>query len=221
MMYLADIVHSKDIAVHPTDKVYTVLDKMADIHLAQLPVVREQDYIGFVREDDLLDVLDPNVEVMHSPLNYAPIYLQDQQHVYDALQFFHVYKTDFLPILDQDKYFEGVVFPRDILSAVDQLHSIHEPGAIIVLELGQHDNALSHIAHIVELDNAVILSAATRNMPDTAKMQMTLKINKSTIGAILASLNRHNYTVLATFNDGNSYDDTQDRYDHLMNYINI
>jgi acetoin utilization protein AcuB len=50
---------------------------------------------------------------------------------------------------------------------------------------------------------------------------MTIKVNKTNISSVVASLWRNDYVVKATFRDGGAQSDIQDRYDLLMNYLDL
>jgi len=73
----------------------------------------------------------------------------------------------------------------------------------------------------VESDNAQIMSSYARTFPDSTRVEITLKLNRTDIGSIVASLSRYNYEVIATFNDVRRYDTSRDRYEQLLNYLNI
>ena len=100
------------------------------------------------------------------------------------------------------------------------LTSIKEPGGIVVLEISNKSNSLAHIAQIAESGNAQILSSYIQSFPDSTRLEVTLKLNRTDISAIVASFSRYDYSVVATYNDIKN-DSTQDRYDQLMNYLDI
>src|SRR5690606_12100350 len=97
----------------------------------------------------------------------------------------------------------------------------NDEGAIIVLELGIRDNALSHVARIIEAEKTSILSTTVHQIPDSSKLEMTIKVNKTNISSVVASLWRNDYVVKATFRDGGAQSAIQDRYDLLMHYLDL
>jgi flagellar hook-associated protein FlgK len=53
-------------------------------------------------------------------------------------------------------------------------------------------------------------------------MEITIKVNKREIQSLIKTLNRYNYVIKETFTeDEETYNDLRDRYDALMNYLNI
>src|SRR5690606_51078 len=102
--------------------------------------------------------------------------------------------------LNKQHDYQGVLTKQDILEALNETLG-NEEGSIIVLELGARDNALSHVARIIESENTSILSTAVRQTPDSAKLEMTIKVNKTNIAAEIDSLRRKDDLVKAS----NSY----------------
>jgi len=101
------------------------------------------------------------------------------------------------------------------------LAAVGQPGGIIVLEIDNKNNSLAHMAQIVESDNAQILSSYVRTFPDSTRMEVTLKVNKQDISAILSTFLRYEYVIKATFNNSDDNNNSKERYDSLMNYLNL
>ena len=80
---------------------------------------------------------------------------------------------------------------------------------------------MEEISHIVESNDAKILSSSITSTPDNMQMEVTLKVNRLDAGGILQTFHRYNYTIKAFYGE-NAYDDgLQKRFDSLMRYINI
>ncbi|MFD1768991.1 CBS domain-containing protein [Sphingobacterium suaedae] len=220
-MYLGEILAKNYFEVKSNDSIGFSLDKMNELHTTQLPVVNGKDFLGLIAEDHLLASHDEDLQLSSLMVSLRFVYLYEYQHAYDALQYMSAHQLDVLPILDKENYYLGVVTLRDLLSSINETMSNREPGAIIVLELGKNDVSFSHIAHIFESENVRILHAAVRDVPNTTKIEMTIKVDKQNISTVVASLWRFDYVVKATFNDGSQDSDIKERYDILMNYLNL
>ena len=90
-----------------------------------------------------------------------------------------------------------------------------------MLEINNNSNSLAHMSQIVESDNAQILSSYIRTYPDSTRIEVTLKVNKKDISAIVATFLRYEYVIKATFNHNYDNDNARDRYDSLMNYLSL
>ncbi|WP_022829319.1 CBS domain-containing protein [Sphingobacterium paucimobilis] len=219
-MFIGQYISTDYHEVLHTDSVEFVLQRMTESHSKFLAVVQGNVFHGLVSEESLLDQIDTTVPIENLKIQFKSVYLFDYQHIYDALQLITTYDYCFIPVLNKKHEYVGVLTKQDLLVALNETLG-NDEGAIIVLELGIRDNALSHIARIIEAENTNILSTAIHHLPDSSKLEMTIKVNKTNISAVVSSLWRNDYIVKATFRDGGEQSDIQDRYDLLMNYLNL
>ncbi|SMG28025.1 CBS domain-containing protein [Sphingobacterium psychroaquaticum] len=220
-MYIAEAHTQVDYELKTTDSISYALNKMSELHTHQLPVVDQHSFLGIIQEEQLLDAIDEDASLASLSMHFRFLYLYGDQHIYDALQFMTAHHLDILPVLDKDNHYVGILTANSLLPQLNETLGNNEPGAIIVLELGKNDVSFSHIAHLIESENTRIISTAVREIADSTKVEMTIKVNKQNIASLVASLWRFDYTVTATFNDGNPDTDIKERYDILMNYLNL
>jgi len=220
-MLIGQFLSNADFSIQKADSIQQALEKLQDMLCKELVVLNGDEYIGFVNESILLDADNEEAPISSIKINTAPIQLRFNQHPYDALVMTTVYNSSLVPILDQDNKYIGVSTQLDILKAISLIQSQNESGAIIVLSTGLHDFSLSQIAHLVESDNCRILNCATKINLESDSIEVTLKVDKSNINALLNSFLRHNYIIMETHNTVAAFDDTAERYQQLMNYINI
>ena len=97
----------------------------------------------------------------------------------------------------------------------------NQKGAIIVLLMNDFDYHLSQIAQIIESNNAKILGFYTENVADGNQLKITLKVNQSKLGPVLQTFSRYDYTIHELYTDDETSSEFQERYDHLMNYLNL
>ena len=77
------------------------------------------------------------------------------------------------------------------------------------------------VAQIVESEGAKILSAYTNTQENSLKMDLILKINKSDLSPLIASFDRFNYEIKASFHESAHEEDLQSRYEQFLKYLNI
>jgi Mg/Co/Ni transporter MgtE len=130
-------------------------------------------------------------------------------------------KLTAVPVLDQQKNYEGLISINNMVNAVAEQYAVNEPGGIIVLEISNRDNSLAHIAQIVEADNAQVLSSYVNSFEDSTRLEVTLKVNKTEITSLVASFERYDYLVKEVYNNTQIDDGSQERYDSFMNYLNV
>ena len=124
-------------------------------------------------------------------------------------------------MLDIKDNYLGLISINNLNDYFATMTSIEQPGGIIVLEVYNNSNTLAQMAQIVESDNAQVLSSYVRSFPGSSKIEITLKVNKQDISAIVATFLRYEYEIKATFNNKNNNDSVKDRYNLLMNYLNL
>ena len=220
-MYIGRILEQNYFDVRSSETISYGLEKMNEVHTNQLVVVDKTDFIGIITEDDLLGASDERKLISSLTVSLRFLYLYEYQHIYDALQYMSAHQLQILPVLNKDNVYLGVVTLQNLITALNSTLGNQNPGAIIILELGKNDVSFSHIAHIFESENVRILNSAVRDIPDTTKVEMTIKVDKQNISTLVASLWRFDYVVKATFNDGSQDSDIKERYDILMNYLNL
>ncbi len=204
-----------------SDTVQKALDYMVDFKVRHLPIVNDSHFLGLLSEDDLIDETNTEESVALIKLSLINPYVLENQHVYDVIKTFSDQRLSVLPVLDEKMNYLGTILINDVVEYLATVTATADPGGIIVLEIGNRDYSLAHIAQIVESDNAQILSAYLDGHPDSTKLTATIKVNKIDITQIVASFLRYDYVVLATFNNTNQKADGADRYDSLMNYLSF
>jgi|SRR6185503_1384553 len=207
--------------VRTTDTIQKVVDRMAEFRIRHLPIVNDEQFLGLIAEDDLIEQTDYQAPVSILALSLSNPYVRDEQHIYDVIRIFYEQQLTVVPVLNDKGKYLGLISINSLTEYFAQLTSVSQPGGIIVLEINNKNNSLAHMAQIVESDNAQILSSYIRSFPDSTRMEVTLKVNKQDISAILSTFLRYEYTIKATFNHSGEIDNSRDRYDSLMNYLNL
>ena len=207
--------------VRTSATIQQVIDRMAEFKVRHLPIVNEDQFLGLVSEDDLIEPADYSLSVGTLFLSLVNPYVLEGQHIYDVIRLFYEQQLTVVPVLDAKKNYLGLISLNTMNEYFAKITSVTEPGGIIVLEISNRNNSLAHMAQIVESDNAQVLSSYIRSFPDSTRLEVTLKVNKQDISGIVASFLRYNYTVKSTFNFTPVDDDSMNRYDSFMNYLNI
>lgn len=220
-MLAIDMVADAIPPVHTSDSIQKVFDRMAEFRVRHLPIVNEEQFLGLVSENDLIEEPDYNTPLGALNLSLVNPYVLEEQHIYDVIRLFYEQDLSVVPVLDIKKDYQGLISINAMNEYFAQLTSVSQPGGIIVLEISNKNNSLAHMSQIVESDNAQILSSYTRTFPDSTRMEVTLKVNKQDISNILATFLRYEYDVKATFNFTDHNDNAKDRFDSFMNYLNL
>jgi CBS domain-containing protein len=208
------------VPLRPTDTGEEALGIMNEFYIRHLPVVDDRELKAVISEDDILnaDALEP-VSSYRLPSQPPAVFPDD--HVYDVMRLLVEYKLTVVPVINREGDYIGMVTNEDLLRFFAESSTFRDPGSIVILEMGRHDYSLAEIARIVEGDGAVILSSFVNTFQDTNRTEVTIKVNSQNIGATLATFERFNYKVKASFNEKQLQDSLRERYDSLMNYLNV
>ncbi|MEQ8706785.1 MAG: CBS domain-containing protein [Phaeodactylibacter sp.] len=198
----------------------TALGLMNEFYVRHLPIVNDKQLLGLISEEDILehDVREP---VGSYQLSLLRPYVHHNDHLYEILRLISEYRLTLIPVVDEDENYIGLVTMEDVLQYFSRTAPFSEPGSIIVLEISRRDYQLSQIAQIVESENAAILSSFITTNLDSTRVDVTLKINRQNIQNILATFERYEYDIKASFNEIEYLDTLRDRYDSLMAYLNV
>ncbi|WP_113663147.1 CBS domain-containing protein [Pedobacter nanyangensis] len=204
-----------------SDTVRKALERMNEFKLYHLPIVNETQYLGLVSEEELMEARDMEIAIGALPVKLLNTFTFENVHIYEVIRLFSELQLSVVPVLDQQKNYLGLISINNLLNFTANLYSVNEPGGIIILSISNRNNSLAHMAQIVEADNAQILSSYISSYPDSTRLEVTLKINKTEISAIVAAFERYDYEVKAVFNNSSHDDGSMDRFDSFMNYLNV
>jgi len=220
-MFAAELINDDIIPLHTSDSVQRAMERMSEFKVRHLPVVNEQQFLGLVAEADLITEPDAQTAIGAIALSLVNPYVREDQHIYDVIRLFYEQQLTIIPVLDIKQNYLGSISINALNTWFARITSVTDPGGIIVLEISNKNNSLAHMSQIVESDNAQILSSYIRSFPDSTKLEVTLKVNKQDISGIIATFLRYGYEIKATFNHNEKRDSSMDRYDALMNYLNL
>ena len=206
--------------LRPNDEVARALAWMDEFKVSHLPVVDGQEFLGLISEDNVLDG-EKNDTVSASKNGYINSFVLESQHIYYVIRKLASSDLSVIAVLDAKEQYLGCITLFDLVTKFEELAVINQPGGIIVLNLNKNDYSLAQVAHVVESNNARILSSYIFERPETGKLELTLKVNREEVGSIIQSLERYDYDVIAFFQESAHLDGLKTRYDELMRYINI
>ncbi len=220
-MLVADLITDEIPPLKHTDTVEMALDWMEQFKVAHLAVVKDRELIGLVSETDLMDYNRPDetIEELKIPL-LKPI-IHNYQHTYDLLKLMMSFNLTLIAVLDDKELYKGCITLKGLLANLSSMASVQNPGGVIVLEVNQADYSLTHISNIIEGNDAKILSAHVSSLPDSTKVEVTLKLNVEDLSRVLQAFYRYNYTVKASFQHGDFENGMKNRLDEFLHFLNI
>jgi len=219
-MQASKLISSSLVTVHPDDDGERALSLMDELRVNHLAVVRNSFYLGILSEKEILswnktdEFIDEHLTELTAPSVIG------SQHLFDILQTVELNNLSVIPVLDEEKHYLGAITNRKLLYTVAKSTGIQSIGGMLVLQMKENDYSMSEIARIIESNDTKILSSYITSIPDAQMLELTLKLNKVDITAIVKDFERFDYTITASYNRNNQEDDFMERYESLMRFLN-
>jgi CBS domain-containing protein len=205
--------------LHKEDKVHHALQLMNDYHVAHLPVVENDSYLGIISEEQLLQSDDDDtLDELH--ITDGTTSVQANDHFLKAIQTAVINKLSVVPVVEE-KHLLGIVTYNDLLRNASNFMSLNEPGALIVLEMDSKNYSFNEINRIVESNDAQITQLNTFTDPETGMSQITIRVSKLEVSDIIGTFQRYEYNVKYYFGEELFENELRTNYDNLMNYLKI
>jgi predicted transcriptional regulator len=192
---------------------------MNDYHVAHLPVVENDSYLGIISEEQLLQSDDDNT-LDELSITDGTTSVQANDHFLKAIQTAVVNKLSVVPVVEE-KHLLGIVTYNDLLRNASNFMSLNEPGALIVLEMDSKNYSFNEINRIVESNDAQITQLNTFTDPETGMSQITIRVSKLEVSDIIGTFQRYEYNVKYYFGEELFENELRTNYDNLMNYLKI
>jgi Mg/Co/Ni transporter MgtE len=219
-MIAAELISNNMIPLRTSDTGRAALNVMSDFYVKHLPVVNDKELLAIISENDVLN--NPIDEPIGSfPLNINFPYVKQDDHLFEVMGLMAEHNLTVIPVVDHEKSYIGLISQEDLIQSYAKSFSFAEHGSIVVLEMLKSDYSLAEISGIVESESAAILATFLNTAPSSQSVFVTLKINKQEIQPILASFERYEYRIKATYTESDYIDTLRDRYNSLMNYLNV
>lgn len=209
------------VPLRTSDNGLTALSMMDEYKVGHLPIVSDTEYLGLISENDIFTHNLPEDPLGNHILSLNWPNVQEHQHILEIFKVFAIHKLTLLPVITNQKEYVGSITLSSLMNGFSEIDPILNPGGIVILDMNYRDYELSEIARIIESNDATVMGIYTNTQPESTKMTITIKVNKLDISGIIQTFQRYNYTIEASFGANDMNDILRDRYDGLMNFLNI
>ncbi len=199
----------------------TALSWMEEYKVSHLPIVNNQEFLGLISELDIYDLNSFDEPLGNHKLSLNNPYVFETQHIYDVLKLVAEQNLSVVPVLGEKGNYQGSITLLNLVKHFARALSVDNPGGILVLEMTYNNYSLTELAKIVEENDAKILSTFLINHSNSTKLDVFLKLNTTGISSIIKTFERYDYFVKASYGPEDDLDDLRERYDSLMNYLNV
>jgi CBS domain-containing protein len=220
-MIARNLISSWLLPLKTSDTGQDALDRMDEYKVSHLPIVNNENLLGLISEQDIVDFNKVNEALGNHGLTLSNPFANEHQYIFDVLKLANEFKLSVIPVVDDHEKFIGCITLQTLMSKLAKTLSADAPGGYVVLEMSENDYSLTEIANIVESNSGKILSTFLYTQSDSTLINVVLKLNIIEIGPILQTFDRYGYSIKASFGNDEDEENLKDRYDSLMNYLNI
>lgn len=199
-----------------------ILAIMQDGGFQLLPVVEESKFLGFVKEDQLLNIPDSSKSLKSSPIEFSDNYIKNTEHVYSLIYNYLKFNTTMLAVLSENGAYLGSVSQGNLRLLFKDWLCFNSVGGVLILEINLMTYSLSEVCRIVESNGAKVFSAEIIEDQQMKGMNyLTLKFNTDELSRIIAAFERYNYKVTAYYHNSQFENVDQNRLGNLFKFINL
>lgn len=189
-------------------------------HVKHLPIVKDKLILGLISEEDILNN-NTDEPIGDYQIRNNDIFVSKSDHLFEVMSKMAESRLSVIPVIDEEEKYFGLVTQDDLIQYFASSFAFTEPGSIVVIETNKGNYSLAEISQIVESEQITILSSFVTAVPDSTTIYVTLKLNKRDIQSVIASLERYEFVIKASFTRSENTDGLKDRYDSLMKYLSV
>lgn len=220
-MFAKQLITDEILPLKTSDTGAQALAFMDDYKLTHLPIVNDVEYLGLISEDDIFVLNNFDQPLGNHQLSISNASVSANQHVFEVLKIIAEQKLTIVPVLDDKNRYLGSITAQKLIESLANVFSVDQPGGLIILEMSEKDYVLSEISQIVESNHGKVLSLNITSSSDSSMIEVAIKLSIKEIQPIIQTFNRYNYNIKASITESEDFDDLKDRYDSLMNYLEI
>lgn len=221
-MIAEDLINNMIPPLKPSDSIQKALDWMSNFRLNQLPIAEYGKFIGIVNEDQVLDEENKLLHISDLDIYLDDVTVKPYQHFYDIMKVASINDCEIVGVINDTNDYLGVIDVKDTIKIFGQMSAMQGPGGILILRMNENNYSLQEISRLVEENNAKILSLNISNDDNSIdKIRITLKLNISEMSYVVATLERFNYEIIASFQENELQNNKREHLGLLMKYLNI
>ena len=99
-MLTAELINKNIPRLQLQDNITKALRLISDYRVTHLPVVSEDNYLGLISEDDLLDADDSKLTVEKLQEHFIPSSIKENIHFLNAVNFSNQFETSIVPVVN-------------------------------------------------------------------------------------------------------------------------
>lgn len=198
-----------------TDSVAKALKTLRIQGVNALAVVENKDFIGLVSSEVLSQALSPEQSLSDLKTHFSTFRMEEEEDVLASLPWFDEPSLDLIAITNTDGLFRGYLTKNSLGNILLNSGVENKNGGIIRIPFQASRDSLSTIIRIIEEENGFVVRSFFQ------EPNVVLQVQTETFGKLISNLERHGIFIEKAFVFGEQLEVDQDRFDHLMRFIDL
>ena len=194
------------------------LDLMGQYTLNHIPVVEEGQFLGLISQESAsFSGAETFAEIMY---DIEFFFVRNSTHWQQVMELFGKYDSNIIPVLDDENHYVGYYVLADFIHLFTQTPFLMETGSFLVVEKNADSFSFSEISQIVESNQGKMLGAFISEL-EMNKVQITLKVNLSSLTNLLQTFRRYGYDILVEKEDDIYLKDLKEKSEYFSKYLTL
>lgn len=198
-----------------TDSVAKALKTLRTQGVNTLAVVENKNFIGLVSSEILSQALSSEQSLADLRTHFSTFRMEEEEDVLASLPWFDEPNLDVIVITNAEGSFRGYLTKNEVGNLLLNSGLENKNGGIIRIPFQASRDSLSTIVRIIEEENGFVVRIFFQ------EPNVVLQIQTETFGKIISNLERHGIFIEKAFVFGEQLEVDQDRFDHLMRFIDL
>jgi acetoin utilization protein AcuB len=198
-----------------TDSVAKALKTLRAQGVNALAVVDNKDFIGLISSEILSQALSPEQSLADLRNHFSTFRMEEEEDVLACLPWFDEPTLDVIAITNGKGSFRGYLTKNEVGNLLLNSGLENKKGGIIRIPFQISRDSLSTIIRIIEEENGFVVRSFFQ------EPNVVLQVQTEAFGKIISNLERHGIFIEKAFVFGEQLEIDQDRFDHLMRFIDL
>ena len=190
-----------------------------ELTYSHIPVCNENKLIGCITETDI-HCFDSNLTLSDISYTIDYYFCNSNANWLEILEGCGRQTSNIMPVLDDQENYIGYYELTDVIALFNETPFLGEPGGILIVSKGITDYSFSEISQIIESNDVKLLGAFISAIENDI-VQITLKINNTSLNEIIQTFRRYSYVIISSHEEDNYLKSLKDRSNYLNKYLNI
>ena len=180
-----------------TTLIQEAVELMKEHSIRHLPVVDDDQLVGFVTQTDLRQYFFPSMVEdipVHDVMVVNPITIDVSSSIDQAARLIHDYKIGGLPVMDKKKLV-GVITSSDIVSGFIEVLGLLQASTRLDVIVDK-EGGVDDVTRIIKENNLEIFSIATESQPSRRKVHY-FRLGKGDMDPVVAALEKSGHKVVS------------------------